>query len=148
MTIIGDRVAILVKNAALAIEKKANQMLAPYGLTDTQYKVLVCLYKSPDRALRQVDLEEMLAMRNPTITGIVQNLERGGFVQRMANPEDKRSKLVTLTEFSLALMEELVEVGESLEKQVTHTLSDTEREQAIALLKKLADAIQSDERES
>ena len=35
-----DRVAILVKETALAIEKKANRMLTPYGLTDTQYKVL------------------------------------------------------------------------------------------------------------
>ena len=137
----------MVKETALAIEKKANRMLTPYGLTDTQYKVLMCLYRSPGYALRQVDLEKMLMMRNPTITGIVQNLERSGFVQRTTNSEDKRSKIVTLTEATLALMEKLIEVGESLEKNITSTLSETEREQAIELLKKLTDAAQDNENE-
>ena len=142
-----DRVAILVKKTALAIEKKANRMLSPYGLTDTQFKVLMCLYRNPRHALRQVDLEEMLAMRNPTITGIVQNLERGGFVRRTANPEDGRSKLVTLAGSTLALMEELTGVGEALEEHVTRTLSEAERAQAMELLKKMIDAAQSDENE-
>ena len=90
--------AIWARRAALTIEKRANQMLSPYGLTDTQFNLLMCLYRTPGFALRQVDLEELMSMRNPTITGIVQNLERNGFAERIPNAEDRRSKLVRLTQ--------------------------------------------------
>lgn len=132
-----DKAAILIKKAALVIEKLSNHELAPYDLTHTQYKILMLLYRKQHHPLRQIDIETHFAMTNPTVTGIIQNLEKKGLVRRIPNPEDKRSKLLMLTERAIAMQQELHVLGESLEKQVTANLTEAESEQLILLLKKI-----------
>lgn len=132
-----DKVAILIKKAALVIEKMSNHVLSPYELTNTQYKILMLLYRNPGRPIRQIDIEDHFAMTNPSVTGIIQNLEKKGLVKRIQNPDDKRSKLLTLTEQAVSMEKELHALGESLEKQVTEKLTEDENRQLIALLKKI-----------
>lgn len=132
-----DKVAIQIKKTALVIEKISNHALAPYELTHTQYKILMLLYRKQDQPLRQIDVENHFAMTNPTVTGIIQNLERKRLVRRIPNPEDKRSKLLVLTERALSMREELYALGESLENQVTANLSENESRQLIELLHKI-----------
>lgn len=135
-----DKVAILIKKTALVIEKLSNHVLAPYELTHTQYKILMLLCREPDRSLRQIDIETHFGMTNPTVTGILQNLEKKGLIRRIPNPDDKRSKLLTLTEQTLAMKEELCALGESIEWQITANLSEDESLQLIELLKKIPGA--------
>lgn len=137
MLLPNDKVAILMKKTALAIEKLSNHALAPYDLTHTQYKILMLLYRSQEQLLRQIDIETHFAMTNPTVTGIIQNLEKKGLVERIANPDDKRSKLLRLTESAVKMEAELYALGESLEKQVTKNLTEDEGEQLVKLLKKI-----------
>lgn len=132
-----DRVAMLIKKTALVIEKLSNQVLAPYELSNTQYKILMMLYRNPDRTVRQADIEEKFSLTNPTVTGIIQNLEKKGLVQRIQNPNDKRSKLLCLTSQAYAIREELDKLGEVLEGQVTERLTEKESEQLCELLKKM-----------
>lgn len=132
-----DRVAILIKKSALVIEKMSNQALAPYELTHTQYKILMLLFRNPGKPIRQADIEAHLSMTNPSVTGIIQNLEKKEFVERIQNPDDKRSKLVKLTERAVSMEEELYSLGESLEAQVIRNLTTEESQQLIALLKKV-----------
>lgn len=132
-----DRVAILIKKTTLAIEKLSNQVLAPYDLSHTQYKIMMVLYRNPDKTIRQTDIEEMFSLTNPTVTGIIQNLEKKGLVQRVQNPNDKRSKLLCLTAQAHDLQGELDKLGESMERQVTEQLTEKECEQLCKLLKKM-----------
>lgn len=132
-----DKVAILIKKTALAIEKLSNRALAPYELTHTQYKILMLMYRHQEEPLRQIDVETHFAMTNPTVTGILQNLEKKGLVQRIPHPSDRRSRLLTLTEQALAMQEALYTLGESLERQVTANLSGEENRQLTELLKKI-----------
>lgn len=137
MLLPNDKVAILMKKTALAIEKLSNHALAPYDLTHTQYKILMLLYHNQGRPIRQIDIESHFSMTNPTVTGILQNLEKKGLVERIANPDDKRSKLLRLTESAVRMKAELYALGESLEKQVTKNLTGDERKQLVNLLKKI-----------
>lgn len=132
-----DKVAILIKKKALMIEKLSNHELAPYELTHTQYKILMLLYRMQDQPLCQIDIETHFAMTNPSVTGILQNLEKKGLVERIQNPDDRRSKLLHLTEKALAMQTELHALGESLENQVTANLTPEESQQLISLLKKI-----------
>lgn len=136
-----DKIAILIKKTALVIEKLFNQALTPYGLTHTQYKILMLLYRNADRPIRQIDIETKFSMTNPTVTGIIQNLEKNGWVKRIANPNDKRSKLILPTEHALSLKNELHKVGETLDEQVTGILTKEEYDQLTLLLKKVFENI-------
>lgn len=132
-----EKIAILIKRAALVVEKISNHILAPYDLTNAQFKILMMLYKSPDKSVRQADIETKFSMTNPTVTGIIQNLEKKNLVKRVENPNDKRSKLLVLTPQARQIEPKMYELAELREEQVTKNLTEEECEQLIQLLKKI-----------
>ena len=143
-----DRVAILVKKLSLKIDKLANRILAPHDLTSSQYKVLKLLLLRPPQSVRQVDVEEYFSMTNPTVTGLINKLEAKGLVARAVNPHDGRSKVLRLTEKTLAMKEKLFLLGEGLENEFTSVLDAQEKAVLLALLKKLCDQQDSSKEET
>lgn len=132
-----DKVAILIKKTALVVEKLSNHVLSPCELTHTQYKILIMLFQNKEKQIRQADIETHFSMTNPSVTGIIQNLEKKGLLERVQNPDDKRSKLLKLTAQAISLEKELYALGESIEMQVTKNLTPEESKQLIVLLKKV-----------
>lgn len=132
-----ERVSMLVKKTALLIEKKTNSVLMPHGLTSTQFRTLMFLYRKRGDRVRQIDLETAFAMTNPTVTGILNNLEKKGLIQRTENPDDRRSKLIVLTDAALSMMPLLDSLADDAESRVTHSLSADEYSQLAYLLKKI-----------
>ena len=93
-----DKVAVLVKKAALEFDKISNPYFAEYDLTSSQYKLINFLYAQPTRTARVVDMERQYSMTHPTTLGLLDALEKKGFTTRIDNPNDGRGKLVALTE--------------------------------------------------
>ena len=135
-----DKVAILIKKAALEFDRISNQIFAEYDLTASQYKVLKFLYAQPSGAARVVDLEKHYSMTHPTTLGLVDTLEEKGFVMRIPNPNDARGKLVALTDKSYEMQEELLKVGSDIEDRLTSNLNEEERKELVSLLQKLLKA--------
>lgn len=131
------KISILIKKSSLTFDKLSNQLLTPYGLTGSQFKILMLLYHTPEGSLRQTDIEKKFSMTNPTVTGLLQRLEEKKLLERVPHPEDRRSKLLVLTDRALALREELLALAESLEAQMTARLSAEERRLLAALLTKM-----------
>lgn len=132
-----DKVAILTKNAALEFEKMANPVLLQYDLTGSQYKLLKYLYVHPADTVRQVDMERYYSMTHPTAIGLLDQLEKKGYVIRNVNPADKRSRVISLTEKAYKMQEVLVREGDRLEEQFTARLTEDERKSLVGLLQKL-----------
>lgn len=132
-----DKVTILVKKSSLQFEKIANPILQKYNLTGAQYKILKYLISHQDKQVRQVDFEKFYSMTHPTTIGLLKQLEKKGFIQRQKNPSDGRSQIVLLTDQSFEMKDELLSVGELLEKQFTAALAEEERLQLVKLLQKL-----------
>ena len=131
------KISILIKKASLVFDKISNQLLMPYDLTNSQFKILMVLMHAPEGSVRQIDIENKFAMTNPTVTGLVQKLEAKDLVKRMPHPEDKRSKVLVLTDRAMGMKEELLALADDLEQQTTKSLNDEEREQLAALLLKM-----------
>ena len=132
-----DKVAILIKKAALEFDKVSNPILSEYNLTASQFKVLKFLYSSETRTAKVVNIERHYSMTHPTTIGLLDNLEKKGFISRIVNPADARSKLISLTEKAERLEPELLAVGDEIEDKLTENLSPEERKQLIMLLQKL-----------
>lgn len=130
-------ISILMKRSSLVFDKLSNQLLTPYGLTGSQFKILMLLYHTPEVGLRQTDIEAKFSMTNPTVTGLVQKLESKGLVRRVPHPEDRRSKVLVLTEQAKAKREELLALADSLERQMTEKLNAEECGQLAFLLTKM-----------
>ncbi len=131
------KIPILIKKSSLIFDKISNQLLMPYDLTGSQFKILMVLYRSPVGSVRQTDIETKFFMTNPTVTGLVQKLEAKELVKRMPHPKDKRSKVLVLTDRAMAMKEELLALSDSLEQEMTKKLTANECDQLAFLLTKM-----------
>ena len=135
------KTAILIKKLALEFDKIAIPELEPYNLTPTQFKVIKYLLNNQDAEVRQRDIEKAYSMTNPTVTGILQNLEKNNWIERIENPNDARSKVIKLTKKALKQENDLYNLGENLEKRFVKGLDKGEQKQLNELLNKLFDSI-------
>lgn len=71
--------------------------LAPHGLTNGDYEVLVRLSEADDRRLRMSDLAEQLRLSPSGITRRLDGLVRAGWVERTACEGDRRVMYAHLT---------------------------------------------------
>ena len=132
-----NKVAILIKKAALEADKIQMPILQSKDLTVTQYKFLKYLYMSPKDTVRIIDLENYYSMTHPAAIDILKILEKKGYTKRVVNPEDARSKIVSLTDKAYAEQAELEGLGDEMEAAVTGNLSEDEKQQLVLLLNKL-----------
>ena len=77
-------------------------------------------------------------MTNPTVTGLVQKLEKSDLVTRIPHPQDKRSKILLLTDHAVEMKEELLALADALELQMTKNLTEEECGQLSRLLQKIS----------
>lgn len=132
-----DKIAILIKRSALEFDKISNPVLSEYNLTASQYRVLKYLYVRPNETARIVDIEKECSITHPTALGIIDNLSKKGFVVKIVNPDDARSKVISLTDKTNAMQEELENVGDRLENILTKNLTKKEKQQLLSLLQKM-----------
>ena len=132
-----QNVSIAVRLVNIHFDKVANSMLAPYGLSHAQFKVLSLLYSRPQFTVRQVDIEDFFQISNPTVTEILRALEKKGLVERRVNPDDIRSKLLGTTEKAEAIRDDIREVEKELSRRISASLTDDEQKELLLLLNKI-----------
>lgn len=71
--------------------------LREFGLTDATWRPIYYLTLSI-KPLRQTDLARSLSLEAPSLVRLLDVLERRGFIVRAIDEEDRRSKLVSITE--------------------------------------------------
>jgi DNA-binding MarR family transcriptional regulator len=69
-----------------------------HGLSEGRFQILVRLQHQSDGRLAMGELAELLDVSPRTVTGLVDNLERDGFVKRVDAPDDRRSVYAEITE--------------------------------------------------
>ncbi|WP_203264038.1 MarR family winged helix-turn-helix transcriptional regulator [Streptococcus uberis] len=132
-----DHIGILIKKTSQAFDKTASQVLAPKGLTPSQFKILKYVTLRPEASVRQIDIENYFCMSNPTVTGILQNLEKNQWIYRQCHSEDKRSKVIMLTDKAKNASLFILETSDQIEESFTAVLTDSEKETLRHLLNKL-----------
>src|SRR5947208_8724398 len=82
------------------LERVMQTYFAQFGITGSQWGVLRNLHRAEQESgpgLRLTDLSERLTIRPPSVTGVVDRLERAGLVLRDGSRTDLRAKRVKLT---------------------------------------------------
>lgn len=132
-----DSIGVLLKKAMLEYDKQANHILAPYDLTHTQHRILIHLYSVPPVSVRQADIERYFSMTNPTVNGVLRNMEKKELIKRVPNPVDKRSKVIALTPKAMKMRDELYEWSERFDEEISSNLTEDDLAHLLALLKKM-----------
>ena len=132
-----DSIEFLLRAVNRRAEKLANQELAIFDLTSTQFRTLTYLSHQPPLTVRQCDLEVFFSKSNPAVTGILNNMEQKDLIRRVCNPADGRSKVLEITEKGLALLPELDAYRGWMDKLLTENMTEEEIAILIVLLKKM-----------
>jgi DNA-binding MarR family transcriptional regulator len=91
-------------------------LLAPLGLTYSQYLVLLLLWERGSATVGE--LRDCLYLDAGTITPLLKRMERGGLVTRSRDGEDERRLIIALTPHATALREQAQWIPEMLAAQI------------------------------
>jgi DNA-binding MarR family transcriptional regulator len=119
------------------LERVMQSYFAQFGISGSQWGVLRNLHRAELEdlpGLRLTDLSERLLIRPPSVTGVVDRLQRAGLVARKGSPTDLRSKRVALTAKGRELVERVLTVHEKQIGAVMGGLSQAEQKELHRLL--------------
>ncbi|WP_251150406.1 MarR family winged helix-turn-helix transcriptional regulator [Cellulosimicrobium sp. Marseille-Q4280] len=107
-------------------------------LTMREYDVLFSLTKGPGDGMRLRDLNALILLSQPSLSRMVERLERRGLVDRSADPGDARGTLVRLTPLGAERQRTIGRAhARAIATYVGGALDDDELETLGALLERL-----------
>lgn len=89
---------IPIRNISEMWDRKVNAQLQCRCLMTVDMLAILLLDKEPKQALNMKVLERMLCATQPDITRMALRLEKKEYVIKYSDPEDKRAKMLGLTE--------------------------------------------------
>jgi DNA-binding MarR family transcriptional regulator len=87
------------------------------------------------------ELGERLIVTRATVTGLLDSLERRGFVRRTPNPDDRRGLIVEITPDGLVVIQAVRTLIHRHEKAWLAILTDEEKRSYIAQLHRIQDSV-------
>ena len=90
------------QRAARHLSRRFDAAFRSIGLTSGQFSMLMGLNRPTPARIR--DLTNLLAMDRTTVTAALKPLERRSLISVIADPDDSRSRLVTLTAAGVTLL--------------------------------------------
>lgn len=96
---VANRVFFRLYQCSNLMHKNGTRFMAEYGSTTQQWAVLGALARPRVRTqgMSVKDLIEFLLLSRQNLTAVLDRLEARGWVERVKDPEDGRSRLIKLT---------------------------------------------------
>lgn len=104
-------------------------------ISDKEYIILMRI-----RYLKKVTQQDLAKQFNLTegyVANLLRKMENKGFIERIENPENRRQKLVSLTNEGLDYTDYLYNIIIMWEKEITSQITDNEVNELKILLNKL-----------
>ena len=129
-----DAFARLMRAHSVLRRELEAEVLAPRGLTQTDFETLLHLARAPESRLRRVDLVGLLMLTPSGVTRLLDGLQESGLVENVQCPSDARVTWAQLTDEG----RETVEcVGESHARLLRSLFSEALSQDEIAQLSEL-----------
>lgn len=104
----------------------------PLDLTAVQYAALAAISANAD--LDATRLSEQIAFDRSTIGGVLERLETKGWIARRASPDDRRVKLLELTQAGRDTLKEAASAVARVQKRLLEPLAPQDRATMMRLL--------------
>lgn len=122
----------LIGRANRAFARVVEGPLRELGFAMSQVPVLVTLKKAG--ALSQAELARLLEVEQSSMAQLLNRMERDGLVERVADPADRRSRLISLTDTAARQLPSGKSVMEAVSRQALAGFSAEEKQQLASLL--------------
>ncbi len=85
------------------------------------------------------DLSELLNVKNSTVTGLVDRIEKKGFVERVSDPTDRRKWNIVITDAGTIEIKKASKVINSINDEICEGYTDDELDSFTRILKGMID---------
>jgi DNA-binding MarR family transcriptional regulator len=92
-----DRLIYQIFMAQQKLRTYIGQVLAKAGVRVTLIQAGILFLLEQEDGQTMTALSKALAVENPTLTGLIDRLEKAGFVRRQTSPDDRRAIKITMT---------------------------------------------------
>lgn len=113
--------------------------VGPLGLAPAQFMALLELWERD--GLTQADLVERLDVEQATLANTLSRMQRDGLIRRVPHPEDRRARLIFLTDAARALETPAKQAAAGVNARALASLSDNQRETLLDLMTEVIGAL-------
>ena len=132
-------VAFNLSSLGYAVSQGFKNTLAPFQLHPREFAVLRAVGFQEGQS--QQALGDRLQIPRSRMVAIVDELETRGFLERRANPTDRRVRQLHLTRAGGHLLEQATQHAIAYEQQVTAALTADERKRLLYLLERMSTSL-------
>lgn len=112
------------------------RLRSDFDTTLPRFDLMAQLERYPE-GLKMGELSKRMMVTGGNVTGVTDQLEREGLVERVVDPQDRRSFMVKLTDEGHKVFRQMAEVHEGWVIELFAGLSSAEKETMYGLLAKL-----------
>ena len=113
------------------------QETEPYGITPVQFAALQSVANTP--GLDQRTLARSIGLDTSTIAAVIDRLEARGLMLRSASPDDRRVRLLSLTNDGVAALAAVVPAMQRAQERILAPLPQADRQEFMRMLRILVD---------
>ena len=128
-------IVIMMKAISEDMQRRNDRFLKDFDLTFSQGRVLKIVHGESGK-VTQKDIEDFLFVSHPATRGIIKRLEEKGYIFTATDKEDKRHKVLFITDCGKAKAEAIESVV-SKEKTPFDAIDDSDREDFKRILRKI-----------
>ena len=126
---------LLLFGTARAWRTNLDRRLRPLGLSQGKWRTLIHLSQAGDKPLTQKEIAERMGVEEPTLAGLLDRLQKDGWIERRESPNDRRCKLVHLQRRSNPVLDEIFNTAHGLRHELMEDISPDDLETCVRVLR-------------
>ena len=121
-----DRLIFLISKVCQKLIINLQKAFSENGIEVTPIQVMLLFYLQKNNGSSLTQISQGLMLENPTVTGLIDRLEKLGYVKRSDHPNDRRVYLVYLTEKGNKVANEALPIVKKINEQIKEGYSEKE----------------------
>jgi len=122
---------VLLETARL-MSKRFDQRARTMGLTRAQCQLLARL--AQHEGINQAGLADLLELEPISLARLIDRMEQSGWIERRADPADRRARLLYMTDKARPLFDQVMDVAYAVRAEALEGLESSDRDQLVDLL--------------
>ena len=118
------------------LHQQLARRMSEVGLSKSTANILLVLRHGPPEGMQLHDLGELLLVSKASITGLIDHLEKKGYVKRIIDAQDRRARYARITPKAEALLDKFMPTHYENIRILLQDLSNKEKQALVDLLRK------------
>lgn len=123
------------------LRRDLDKFFARYGISGAQWGAMRSLHRAESERRSGLSLRELgerMLVRPPSMTNVIERLERAGYVRKRLSRDDRRTKQVSLTPQGRQLVETILRGRPNRIQQIVGELDDRDASILLELVDRLS----------